>query len=94
MGLDVGVVQVDYLARPDGSAYHFLWHLNENADEADWNGSSAENTFVQYTRETLWAQLHDYASGNDLSESERHGLRSWIDGLPWKDDLIMLHLTW
>ncbi len=94
MGLDVGVVQVDYLPRPVGPAYRFLWHLNENADEADWNGSTAENTFVQYTRETLRAELDDYASRNDLSESEQHGLRRWLDGLPWKDDLIMLHLTW
>ena len=94
MGLDVGVIQVDYLPRPVGQAYRFLWYLNENADGADWNGSTAENTFAQYTRETLWAQLRDYASRNDLSESERRGLRRWIDDLPWKDDLITLHLTW
>ena len=94
MGLDVGVVQVDYLARPVGPSYRFLWHLNENAHEADWNGSSAENTFVQYTRDTLLEQANEFVSRSELTESDKDELRVWIDSLPWNDDVIMLHLTW
>ena len=72
-------------------AYDFAWHLNINEDEADWNGSSS--TFVEYTRESLLEQLDRYVSENELAQSDIDGLRSWVDGLPWKGDLIMLHLA-
>ena len=94
MGLDVGVVQIDYLDRPGKAAYDLLCHLNDNADEADWSASSAGNTFVEYTRDTLLERANEFASTNRLTRSEKDGLRSWTDGLPWKDDVIMLHLTW
>ena len=32
MGLDIGVVQINYLPRPDKPAYDFAWHLNINDD--------------------------------------------------------------
>ena len=92
MGLDIGVVQIKYLRRPDQPAYDFAWHLNINEDDADWNGSSS--TFVEYTRETLLEQLDRYVSENRLAQSDKERLRCWVDGLPWKDDVIMLHLAW
>lgn len=94
MGLDVGVVQVDYLPRPGKAAYGFLWYLNENAHEAEWGGGWGEETFVQYTRDTLLEQANEFVSRSELTESDKDELRAWLDGLPWKDDLIMLHLTW
>ena len=92
MGLDIGVVQINYLPRPDKPAYDFAWHLNINEDEADWNGSSS--TFVEYTRRNMLEQLDRYVSENELSQSDISGLRSWVDGLPWKGDAVMLHLGW
>ena len=94
LGLDVGVVQIDYLDRPGKATYDLLCHLNDNVDEADWSASSAGNTFVEYTRDTLLEQATEFASTNKLTPSEKDGLRSWIDSLPWKNDVIMLHLTW
>ena len=92
MGLDVGVVQIEYLDRPDKPTYDFAWHLNINEDDADWNSSSS--TFVEYTRENLLQQLDRYISENRLPQNDIERLRSWVDGLPWKDDVIMLHLAW
>ena len=92
MGLDIGVVQINYLPRPSEPAYDFAWHLNINEDEADWDGSSS--TFVEYMRENLLNQLDRYVSQKELSESDAEGLRNWVDGLPWKNDVIMLHLAW
>ena len=92
MGLDIGVVQINYLPRPDKPAYDFAWHLNIKEDEADWNGSTS--TFVEYTRETLQQQLDSYITENELTQREIAGLCSWVDGLPWKGDVIMLHLAW
>ena len=73
MGLDIGVVQINYLPRPDKPAYDFAWHLNINDDEADWNGSSS--TFVEYTRETLQQQLDSYITENRLPQSDIEELR-------------------
>ena len=92
MGLDIGVVQINYLPRPDKPAYDFAWHLNINEDEADWNGSTS--TFVEYTREALLRQLDSYITENELTQSNIADLRSWVDGLPWKGDVVMLHLAW
>ena len=82
MGLDVGVVRIDYLDRPEKATYDLLCHLSDNADEADWNASSAGNTFVEYTRDTLLAQANEFASKNKLTESEKDAIRNWIGGLP------------
>ena len=94
MGLDVGTVQIGYLARPDKSTYDFLWHLNLNAEQADWNGSTAENTFVEFTRDNMLARMNEFASEGKVSPSDAEEIRSWIDGLPWQDNVIMLHLSW
>ena len=93
MGLDVGVVDIEYLERPRAAVYRFLCHLAENAWEADWCGGTGEETFVQYVRDTLLEQANEFASRDAPTESERDGIRAWIDGLPWKDDVIMLHLS-
>ena len=94
MGLDVGAVRIKYLARPDKAAYDFLWYLNFNADEVDWNGSTAENTFVEFTRDNMLEQMTEFASEGKLTPSDIERVRSWIDGLPWQDDVILLHLAW
>lgn len=92
MGLDIGVVQINYLPRPSEPAYDFAWHLNINEDEADWSGASS--TFVEYTRENLLDQLDRYVSQKGLAEGDATALRDWVDGLPWKCGVIMLHLAW
>ncbi len=94
MGLDVGTVEIGYLARPDKPTYDFLWHLNLNADQADWNSSAAENTFVEFTRDNMLARMNEFAADGELTPTDVEGIRSWIDGLPWRGDVIMLHLSW
>ena len=36
MGLDIGVVKIDYLDRPSGAAYRFAWHLAGEWDDETW----------------------------------------------------------
>ena len=94
MGLDIGVVRINYLRRPDGPAYEFARDLSFDPDEADWNGSSPEHTFVEYSRETMLSVMDRYAAKNKLTQSDTAKIRAWMDELPWKDDTIMLHLGW
>ena len=94
MGLDVGAVQIRYLDRPLKAAYDFLWHLNLNANETAWNVTAPGNTFVEYLRENMLEQLDDYVALKSLSQSDAAVIRGWIRELPWRDDVIMLHLSW
>ena len=57
-------------------------------------GNGSSSTFVEYTRETLQQQLDSYITENRLPQSDIEELRRWVDGLPWKGDVIMLHLAW
>ena len=94
MGLDVGTVQIEYLTRPDEPTYDFLWHLNVNAEQADWNGSAGESTFVEFTRHNMLARLNQFASKGTVAAPDVQRIRHWINDLPWRDDVIMLHLSW
>ena len=94
MGLDVGVMRINYRNRPVGAAYDFAWHLNHNSDAADWVVATGENTFVELTHETMLELERQFESENDLSRSDTEVVRSWVDGLPWNDGVIMLHLSW
>ena len=94
MGLDVGVVSINYLERPVGSTYDFLWYLNFNAEEADWITGSEGSTFIEIARETMDEQVRRFQSENKLSQNGFERVRHWIDSLPWKGDVIMLHFGW
>lgn len=94
MGLDVGVVSINYLERPIGVIYRFLWYLNHNAEEADWLTGSEGSTFIELTDDTMDEQVRRFQSQNKLSPSDLEGVRRWIDALPWKNGVIMLHFGW
>lgn len=94
MGLDVGVVRVNYLTRPENTTSDFLRHLGLNADDADWNGSTSMSTFVELSRKNMLNRVDEFASENNLARGDLERVRDWVDGLPWKNDMIMLHLGW
>ena len=94
MGLDTGVVDINYLERPIGATYDFLWYLNHNAEEADWLTGSEGSTFIEITSDTMDEQLRRFQSASKLSPVDVQSVRRWIDALPWKNDVIMLHLAW
>ena len=96
MGLDVGVIPpIKYLDRPDQPVHDFIQHLNLWADYGDsWNVSSGMNTIVEYTRESMAAHLDEYIESGGLTQEAIAKIRSWVDGLPWNGDDIMLHFSW
>ena len=94
MGLDVGVVSIDYLEQPVGTTYDFLWYLNVNAEEGDWITGGEGSTFIEITSDTMDDQLLRFQSENKLCQSQAEEVRRWIATLPWKGDSVMLHLGW
>ena len=94
MGLDVGVVNINYLDQPHGATYDFLWYLNGHAEVAEWLTGSEGSTFIEITRETMDEQVRKFQSENDLSQNGFERIQRWIASLPWKGDVIMLHFGW
>ena len=92
MSLDVGVVKIRYLDTPKGAAYRFAQHLSYSAYEADWEVSSGENTIVEYEHGHLLAVADEYATSQGLNSEDKAVVRNWVQGLPWEDGMVMLHL--
>ena len=38
--------------------------------------------------------MEEYIADKDLAQGQIDEIRSWVDGLPWNDDMIMLHFSW
>ena len=94
MGLDVGVVRIDYSRPPRGPAYDFAWYLFHNGHEADWGFSKCENTLSEYSRVNMLAQVDRYMEQKGLRPNDRVLILNWVHGLPWDGDTVMLHLGW
>ena len=97
MGLDVGIVQIDYSqARPSGAAYWYTWELMAFDDEDGdcWRVSSEGQVFIEMAFETMAAHAMEYIDSSGLTSTDAHQIMRWIRGLPWQVDVIMLHLGW
>lgn len=94
MGLDVGVVSIKYLDRPEQPVYDFLWAVVHGRFDGDWGGSWSENVFTEFEKETVFQHADDWARERGLGTREHEVLRRWLEGLPWQDEHIMFHLSW
>ena len=97
MALDVGVVEIDYSrARPFGAAYKYARELTAFDEEYGdcWKVSSEGQVFIEMAFETMAAHAMEYIDSSGLTSTDAHQIMRWIRGLPWQDDVIMLHLGW
>ena len=103
MGLDIGVVNIEYLDQPGQPMYRFMWDLMANPevglgddpddDDVHWDGGgTGESAFYEFTREGLLHRANGWATAQTLSDPERSTLLDWIENLPYRGDNIMLHL--
>ena len=94
MGLDIGVVQIDYLRQPRSVAYHFAWDLAREWDDECWQVSSGANVFIELGYEHMVERAGRYISSEGLGASDAHQVMRWVRMLPWRGDVVMLHLGW
>ena len=93
MGLEVGVVRVEYL--PMGRVVNdFMRAVYENADDLEWSVVDVGEVFVQTTCETLKERASAFSSENNLARSDFESVRDWIEALPLRGGMVMLHLSW
>ena len=94
MGLDIGVVKIDYLDRPSGAAYRFAWHLAGEWDDQTWEVYSGANVFAEYDHDHLTNRAQRFIASERLDSAEAHQVMSWVRNLPWRGSTVMLHLNW
>ena len=108
MGLDVGVVSIDYLNVPGFPVERFLRNLmidpnvgmgdnggDENEDEYWDGGGRYGNACYEFSRGGLVKRANGWATEEDVGATERATLLNWIENLPYREgsDTIMLHLS-
>jgi hypothetical protein len=89
MGLDIGIISISYLERPQGEAYEFAWAL---AIEASGSGYmyGEGNNWAPFTQRRVLRMLDEFAERNGLDQSGRTQILQWLQSLPWdgwRDDL-------
>lgn len=103
MGLDVGVVTIEYLERPGQPMYGFLQGLMADPavgtdmdlfeDNSPWEAGDGENVFYEFERDELLRRADRWAVKQEIDAAERATLLQWVDDLPWRGDFITLHLN-
>ena len=107
MGLDVGVVTIEYMRTPTRIVQDFLFDLSldpytgvydDDGDDdrslyEEWSGRWENNALCELWRDALLTRASNWANEKVVSVSERYVLMNWVAALPWQDDgRIMLHL--
>lgn len=94
MGLDIGIVRIEYLNRPMEPIYSFLSELAMDAGCDSWGGFWEGNAFVELMRRAMLSKARAYSRKQSLPKDDLDKLIAWVKGLPWDGNTIMLHLNW
>ena len=84
MGLDVGIVSIEYMNTPRQPVSGFLSELAEEDLHEGWSGSWEGNAFLQIFQEDLERRAREHASERVLSQDDAEKLSAWVKGLPWR----------
>jgi hypothetical protein len=89
MGLDVGIIRIEYLDVPKGLPYRFAWNMAiDGAGDAYMNGGG--NSWIPFTQRQLLVMLDEFAVDKALTGAEKQEVLEWVRSLPWDgwvDDL-------
>lgn len=93
MGLDIGIISIQYLDRPSGHAYRFMWDLAVEASA--WGYMHGEgNNWGHFTKTDVRKLLNRFAAHENLSSEEKRDVWNWVKSLPWEGNEIELHFNW
>ena len=68
--------------------------IYENADELEWSATDTGEVFVQTSPDTLMERARAFSSENNLAWRDVEGIQNWIEALPLRGGMVMLHLSW
>ena len=85
MGMDIGIISINYLQRPRGVVYEFAQHMAaEGAFNAYMFGEGG--SWIPFSLRQTLRLLADYAREHNLSKAQREEIRRWLATLPWFGD--------
>ena len=83
MGLDIGIMKVEYLERPGGVVYDFACEMAAGgATDAYMFGEGG--SWIPFTQRQALRMLDEFTRERGLSPQERLEVRSWLASLPWE----------
>ncbi|MBI2872583.1 MAG: hypothetical protein HYY00_05260 [Chloroflexi bacterium] len=89
MGLDIGIIHIQYLARPHGWAYKFVWELAIEASGSGYMHGDGNN-WGPFTQRHVLQMLDEFAGDKGLDATAKAEVLAWVRSLPWegwRDDL-------
>lgn len=84
MGLDIGIISIEYLEQPKGDAYRFAWEL---AVEASTDGYMAGegNNWAAFTQRQVLRMLNQFSESRSLDTQSKNQVLDWVRSLPWDE---------
>lgn len=95
MGLDIGIITIQYLDRPQGIAYRFAWELAHEASVGGYMHGEGNNWGAFSQRQVLHL-LDVFAESRKLDASAKNEILEWVKSLPWdgwEDSLAQSNTT-
>ena len=93
MGLDIGIISIEYLERPRGIAYEFAWELAVEASVGGYMYGEGNN-WGALSKGQVSGLIDTFAQQKALTREQTTEIRSWVESLPWDGDDIELHFNW
>ena len=82
MGLDIGIISINYLERPRGNAYQFAWELAVEASAYGYMHGDGNN-WGAFTQRHVLRMLDEFAEKQTLDASAKAEILAWVRSLPW-----------
>ena len=84
MGLDIGIISIQYLDIPKGVAYRFAWEM---AIEASTDGymTGSVNNLYPFTQRQVLKLAGEFVHNRGLSSTDTAEILTWVQSLPWQD---------
>ena len=84
MGLDVGIIKIQYLPRPTGHAYRFAWELAAEASAYGYMHGEGNN-YAGFSQSQVLRMLDEFTAREQLDTTARTEIIDWLRSLPWDD---------
>ena len=95
MAMDVGVVTIDYsMSPPTESLECYARELKEYDEGECWRIASDGHVFLDIEHDTMVRHATAYITSAGLAQADAQQIMSWLEGLPWQNDTIILHFGW
>ena len=83
--MEVAVVSLNYLERPPGVAYDFVFTLVDSCD-----GFGDGRAFGRFLKDDVLQLVEEYVEDNSMDSAARQQILTWVNGLPFEDGFVSL----